>query len=685
MIGIAAVLVALGGAALLYGGPGDAPSLRAAALAAALVAAGTLLGARERRRGVEWGLPAILLAVAVVLAALPWLAATRRQASFLPGAELVAVWPYVLAAGAGVAAWLAGDRGWRGIGLLLVLQAALIVACLDYTQGALPTRDDHPSFLYRFHLLSASFPRLVVYNPEWNAGYLTTEIVASGALGPFLLSLPLLALVPLERAYGWIVPLLVIGVVPWMIFGALRASGTSRTGAALGAALALAPTTALFRYALVFGVLPFVLSSASAVLAAALFARSFLENRGGAAATTLLVAATSLCLLWPFGALMLLPAIPALLVAAPRLDAPGRRRALAVGAALVAVNVAWLVPLVLHGKALGVLAAQRSPLAASGFSWAQAGGAWLEVVHEIHPALLVLAPVGFLWLARRRRRTGVFLAATALWSLLVVVAGPQVKEHVALDRFALPLAFFLLAGAGTALDRLLDGGAVPWRRAAAAAAVATVLLGVVQAARFYQSRGPFPFRVLAPEIGDLVAAIGEHCPARQRVLVPGFSLHWFGGGHVAALPFLTGRAFVANDFYHRRDYRDAVPPEFRERRRFGEFLDLYNVGCVLTWDDPWRRRLEGFSEATRVHGDGRFAVYRTRIPASDFLVGAGRVEARVGALTVETDDDEVVLKYRFVEGLRTEPPATLEPYPVYGDVRFLRVRTGGHRRVEIFH
>jgi hypothetical protein len=50
---------------------------------------------------------------------------------------------------------------------------------------------------------------------------------------------------------------------------------------------------------------------------------------------------------------------------------------------------------------------------------------------------------------------------------------------------------------------------------------------------------------------------------------------------------------------------------------------------------------------------------------------------------VETDDPEVVIKFRFVDGLRTVPPVSLEPHPVYGDVSFIRLRPDGHRHVEI--
>jgi len=66
--------------------------------------------------------------------------------------------------------------------LLLFMQAVLTVVFVSYADGRLLFSDDHPSFLYRLHLLAEHFPFIPFYNTDWNAGYSAREFFPSGSL-----------------------------------------------------------------------------------------------------------------------------------------------------------------------------------------------------------------------------------------------------------------------------------------------------------------------------------------------------------------------------------------------------------------------------------------------------------------------------------------------------------------------
>lgn len=688
LLGSAGTIIVFAAAAMfLYGGLGSEsgpPSIQGWAA----LALGFLLLAYAARRGWRPAERDLFIASALALAIVFVSPVSHRLFFFLSSIELHATWPYFLLVGLGLWRWLrvAPDR--RARWLFLAAQVALAAAFLDYTRGSLITRDDHPSFLYRFYLAREMFPRAVFYNPEWNGGYLATELITTGALSPFLLALPFAVLGSVERVYACAVPYFFVGLLPWLFSRALRRLGVNRAGAALGGILALCPITVLFLYSLLYGVYPFVISCTLAVLAAALFARMFLDGEPSPSRLLALVGATSLCLFWPLGALMLFPLIPAFFLVARRLDRRGWLYAVATVVILTAVNLPWIYKLATFGDSARFVVEQRSRVTAAGVQWAEAVRAFWHMIEQLHPLSAVLAPVGLVLLARRgvraRWRT-MLLGALLLWNLLVAVFGVQVKEHVALERFALSFALFAAVGAAAALGRLVEGSHELWRGAVAAVTLAVLLMGIIVAAQHYRNQGRYRYQLLPSEIQRSITAVRESCAGDRRVLVPGFSLHWFGGGHVAALPFLTKRSFVGNDFYHRRDYNDAVPPRYQRPESLREFLDLYNVGCVLTWNEPWAQRLTAFPGASLVHDEGSIKLFSVPGGGGYFLRGEGRVTERVGRLVVQSADEDVVIKYRFTKGLRTIPPVPIEPFPVYGDVSFIRLHPGGARRVEIVH
>jgi hypothetical protein len=119
-------------------------------------------------------------------------------------------------------------------------------------------------------------------------------------------------------------------------------------------------------------------------------------------------------------------------------------------------------------------------------------------------------------------------------------------------------------------------------------------------------------------------------------------------------------------------------------------MDLMNVTHVATADRRW---VAYFSEKTDLGSEvHRFAlsgkdwvVFHLKREPSFFLSGSGRVRARFNALDVELDSvpSEVVIKYRWLDGLRAPAPVELFPYEAASGVTLIGIRPHGMRQIPI--
>ena len=111
------------------------------------------------------------------------------------------------------------------------------------------------------------------------------------------------------------------------------------------------------------------------------------------------------------------------------------------------------------------------------------------------------------------------------------------------------------------------------------------------------------------------------------------------------------------------------------------YLRTYNVGWIVA--DVHSSALDGF--ATRYPdvfvletSIWPFNIYRVNLEPSYFLVGSGKLSVGYDRIEVsEASPGAVVLKYHWLETLRTEPELRIEPYPVLDDpVGLIRVDNG---------
>ncbi len=207
--------------------------------------------------------------------------------------------------------------------LLVTAQVYLTWHFLEATGGAPLQRDDHPSFFYRLQLLRETWPQIVSYDPRWNGGRITTELLQTGILTVAPLFLPvakLLPHVPLEKIYTPFLAFLFHWILPSLFYIGLRLFGAGRSTALWGALLSLYPNRYFFINLLPWGVFPSLVSMALVVPAAGALYRIIVLNKPGWTAPLVLALSLTSASFWPASFFTFFPLAILLLVSIPRMQ-----------------------------------------------------------------------------------------------------------------------------------------------------------------------------------------------------------------------------------------------------------------------------------------------------------------------------------------------------------------------------
>ena len=574
-------------------------------------------------------------------------------------------------------------RAWPGLSLLAV-QAVLTTRFLDFVDGRLPFPGDHSSFLYRYHALLHTLPRLRGYDPWWNAGVVDPGASLSGAAASLVLGWPLLVARPLPEVYTAFVPLVGVVLAPWSLFATTRLLGGSRAAALLAGLLALAPSDVHFWWFAAHGTLPATVSAALAPLAIVLAWRVFVRHDRRWRLVVALTATLILGLFWVLFALMIGPAL--LIGAAICWRRLGRRDlglAAMVAAAALAVHSHWLLGL-LGSPQIRYLGVE----VVKDLTWRRFFvDSLLPVPFDPSPIALTLGVVGvFLLPGPLRAVYGVFVASLLVPATLL---SPWF-ERLELSRFLVSFAFALIPPAawlGARLVRTVGGARWPaLTPLLGAGLLAALVLHMDGVSRQYSGqirRTARQIEFQTDSTRELVDWLRSSTSAAGRVLVwgdlPGPSR--LDGGYKAYLQPLTGRPMLGIHQNFKLVDLDA-----------GVALRAPDVrGALETLNAPWvvilrdhaalESRLDGAAGLRRRAALSAFLVYEADIRPSYLSGGEGTVTFDYDRVDVRLEHpaDEVILKFRWVKGLVSDPPLALEPVEVLPGVRFIRVRTGGVR------
>ena len=391
-----------------------------------------------------------------------------------------------------------------------------------------------------------------------------------------------------------------------------------------------------------------------------------------------------------------------------------------VGIVTFAANAFWLLPCI---RGLGFVTSDPAPFWLSfdplkvfadyltdraGFSPVILHRAYGTVLTR--DAILIFALLGarLLW-KEGDRRLFLFLATSVLWFFLFAYFGSSLRSlrHLEPYRYSIWMNFLLLVPASRYLDAFVSPrqgqAAVPvrWPAAARISLLLAAALLLNSAPSCHRLLHLHPRRVVAE--GYLDSFLGlenwilDHTDTASRILIEDTYAPFLDtrqGPYMDSYPLGilaldTGREFVSGRYpFYRISFRFA---SFSEGVAFGRplstvdpavfrrYLDLYNCGWVIACTRGSVRALKERFEFLRAEAEiGPFVVFRLLEPrATYFLKGGGSVTASLHGIflrDLRPEDGEIIIKYHYVPGLRSEPKARLEEVRLSDDPHgFIRI------------
>jgi hypothetical protein len=318
------------------------------------------------------------------------------------------------------------------------------------------------------------------------------------------------------------------------------------------------------------------------------------------------------------------------------------------------------------------------------------------------------------WRRQSQGERALAIGGTLVWLATLAYLAGHIPGGVAIEpyRFIVPAIFFAVFPAATALgDPQLSSAISSSNRALKLGLAALALVVVLSLLNAFYYLHPRVERFWVPvSLEDRLTGpsrrqkglfqwIKRNTDPNARILIQ----DWWTA---ALIPYFTGRQVIGGP-YHPYFIQYAYAnvggdSAFGERIReisptdFYEMLQAYNVQWVIvnpnmltdkTFDlgrYAEQRRLPFVSSAATVRD---FRIYRVDIAPTCFLKGNGHAEAFYNTIRVTgASPGSVVLKYHWLDTLKSEPPLELLPYPVLDDPPgFIQVNNGEVRDFVIYN
>lgn len=591
-------------------------------------------------------------------------------------------------------------RGWIKpvyalLAILLLSQAASIHLLLTETGGDALYRDDHPSFMYRLYTFAKTYPRLINYDPCWNAGFAGYAETTSGTTGLGILFWPIWGLAPVHEVYTYVLGFLFIVLVPLITAFSLALMGAG-WGAGLAAAiLALGVSQHFFLWLLNYGTVGSCTAIFFIIPAYALAFRAVWLGRTGFWTGFALVFSVFMLMQWPPGAIMAAPLVLSLLFSSNKWS---RRKFVFLAVCVLAVlalywRTVWLfmstatshmdyVLTASQGGKSGALVLPELTRLAAGWEHL------LAHLREGHPFPVFLGIIGvfFLPLKGLRRWFGPAIVALAL----ITGWGRDLFPKLQISRMAIPLMFLGVIPAGIACSKALkrrNPAVAPLQ----AAVLAVLLLGGWNVARIWGNQNLKTHYVTMTErMREIVKWLNENAEDDGRLMFAGATVHAYGGGHVAYLPVLTGREMISCDHYafpaDSHEYR--MPPRSYQATpdEVWQYIDLHDVTWIITYHHGWKEDFSAEPERYREEAVFRdMSIFRVLREPSRFHKGSGGVVADFNKLkvTLDSGSEEAVIRYAWSDELRVKPPAEIFPVSFGDGVDLIGIRPNGSRQCTI--
>ena len=555
------------------------------------------------------------------------------------------------------------------------------------TKGAALFKDDHPSFMFRLWMFGEIFPKLICYNPFWNAGQISYYMIPSGALIPGILLWPLWSIADVEQVYTPALMFFYLLFVPGLVAVSVRLVGGSWSAAHIGALLGLAVTREHFLWLLHYGTLGYTLSMPLLLLAIALLCGALKKQYLSWGALIALVISSVLYLCWPAGIIFGIPLLIALALNAKLLNRELCGRGL-VAAVLIGLCMLPLVLAMQHHSRLSDLSALSHHHRAVSSVLVDFGMQLLKG----HPLILCFGLFGVFFLEDKIVRR--FFVPMILGLLIFTAFGDLWKPQYEVKRAALALFYVGAIPAALYIDDLFKRREKLWAVPSAIAISLLVVTGM-SASRFYANQCLENYNTLRPYMQELKEWVGNNTESNERLMFAGPTRHAYGGGHVAYLAKQMNRELFACDYYafseRLTDYEFPPLPYRNTQQGVAEYVQLYDIDYAISYHRDWvyffRKNPDLYQETAKVKaGERTVVLFKIKTDSTRFYEGSGQVQAALNKINVTLDNAQqrAVIKYHWVDNLVVDTPASIAPFEV-GKHRFIAIEPNGMSEVKIRH
>ena len=597
-----------------------------------------------------------------------------------------------------LALWLGASLG----GLMYAFNAA--------SGGSILLMDDHAMFFFRLKLLRENFPSIPFWSPVWNAGFDARDFFATGVLNVFFLFSPIIYLLDIEQSYNWVVAILLWGFTPMCAFLASRILlGGNRNASLIAAGLSVSTSLLWYRWALKYGTLGFITSTALFPLCVALWI-TFLTQKRPAWLLCLAVAGCStLMFFWSPSAIALAPMAIVALGKLPSLMRSSRHLltlTLIFSLNLPWVAMMWRVSNVGNFIASGTVAApangtnmppatesskaedleeeeDHTPAAPAQDFRHRAGGldarhAMNELhsqVNALNALILVFAVPALLALPAGTRFA---CSLTVTWLMFLGTFGVTLKPQLELDRMGLIAAMLLVIPVSRYLSVLFAAasrGVLP--RIAATIAGSFLLVSPLPVLLIVFNQSSEKFRFQSQLVRQLTDTISDHSSG-GRAFFSGCVVHDLDGAHLAPMALWGPTPLVASSFAHTLwQYTQPIPQAYLKRGDDGisDYLNLMNASLVIAHEPEWIKffssRPQAYREISKV---GKFFIFARPGFTPNFVAEgeASNFSQTQNSITFVPRTERVVLKFRYFPFL-TSSHCVLKPFQAGPEITFIEL------------
>ena len=589
---------------------------------------------------------------------------------------------------------------WLGVSLV-GLSAEFILA----SRGELLTQDDHAMFLFRLKLLKENFPSIPFWSPLWNTGFDARDFFATGALNAFILASPFIYLFEVESIYNYIIIGLLWFFTPGCAYLAARLTGFSRAAGIIAAGLSVSTSLLWYRWALKYGTVGFLTSTALFPLCVALWLRFLKSERPRWIECLSLILTSTLMFLWSPSGIALAPVGLIALYRAPQLILS--RRHIITALLLVAINLPWMammwrvssvgnflhaeggqrsnesiaVHVSLPGAVDDTSGIVNSPPAQAfrhhvdGLNARRAVRELQTQVTAMNPLIFTYAIPALLWLSGLTRVTFV---GVSVWLMFLSTFGVSLKPQLELDRMGLIALAVLVVPISSFIAHLFSTATrSTWNRWAASIAGGFLMVSPLAVSFIIMNRSPEKYRFQNAEMREVSQIIAENAGSGRGVF-SGCVLHELSGAHVAPLALWTKTPLIASSYAHNIwRYAQPIPQSFLDQKDVGitEYLDLMNASLVLAHEPTWIQFFnEHPNEYERLYWGPRFVVYKRLLytPSFTLLGSAHDFISDSNSLSFVPDSDRLVIKFQYFPFL-TSSQCSLKPFSAHTDVTFIEL------------